>query len=91
MTLTPTTTLTLTGLHLRLPTPASIPKFSPHLNQQSTGRSMLVQDLLNLHPDPTPSRRRNVRKLRTELQPSDIEKRRNVRKLRTELQPSDIE
>merc|ERR1719435_99072 len=61
MTLTPTTTPTLTGLHLRLPTPASIPKFSPHLNQQSTGRSMLVQDLLNLHLDPTPSRRRNVR------------------------------
>merc|ERR1719369_2718863 len=80
MTLTPTTTPTLTGLYLRLPTPASIPKFSLPLNKQSTGRSMLVQDLLNLHPDPTPSRRRNARKLRTELQPSDIEKR----KLRTE-------
>merc|ERR1719370_1816376 len=80
MTLTPITTPTLTGLHLRPPTPASIPKFSPHLNKQSTGRSMLVQDLLNLHPDPTPSRRRNVRKLRTDLQPSDIEKRRNPSK-----------
>merc|ERR1719370_483602 len=80
MTLTPTTTPTLTGLHLRLPTPASTPQFSPHLNKQSTGRSMLVQVLLNLHPEPTPSRRRNVRKLRTELQPSDIEKRRNPSK-----------
>merc|ERR1719435_157028 len=81
MTLTPTTTPTLTGLHLRLPTPASIPKFSPHLNKQSTGRSMLGQDLLNLHQDPTLSRRRNVRRPRTEPQPSGTEKRRNPSKI----------
>merc|ERR1712013_656580 len=30
--------------HLQLPTPASTPRFSLHLNKQNTGRSMLGQE-----------------------------------------------
>merc|ERR1712173_36813 len=60
------------------PSPASLLKSFHRHNKQSLRRNMLDQNLLNLQQDLTPSKRRNGRKLRTELQLSDTGRRKNL-------------
>merc|ERR1712098_165407 len=78
MTPTPAMIPTLIGLHLRLLTPASLLKSFHRHNKQSLRRNMLDQNLHNLQQDLTPLKRRNARKLRTELQLSDTGRRKNL-------------